>query len=48
MLFRSLFAPAVCCRTSLAKYHVGKDVVDIPLYAIPYLARLAQSDGTMR
>ena len=47
-VFRSLFTPAVCCRTSLAKYHVGKDVVDIPLYAIPYLARFAQTDGMMR
>ena len=43
----AIFARARC-RTSLAKYHVGKDVVDIPLYAIPYLARFAQTDGMMR
>lgn len=37
--FRDLFTPPVSYRTSLAERHIGKDVHDIPLYAIPQIVR---------
>ena len=37
--FRDLFTPPVSYRTSLAERHAGKDVHDIPLYAIPQIVR---------
>ena len=42
-IFRDLFTPPVSYRTSLAERHVGKDVHDIPLYAIPQIVNDACS-----
>ena len=42
-VFHDLFAPSASYRTSLAKRHVGRDVHDIPLYAIPQIAKDAST-----
>jgi len=43
-VYRQMFHPRLCVRTSLAERHFGKELIDLPLYALERLKSVSKKD----